>query len=69
MATKKLSSCCKCGPKGTAKHEMGQCPELFVGPHMEKRQEEKNQLFGIRYSVQATPIVTGEKRIKPPWES
>lgn len=24
-----LSSTCRCGPRGAAKHEMGKCPHLF----------------------------------------
>lgn len=29
MDRPKLSSACKCGAKGTAKHEVGKCPHLY----------------------------------------
>lgn len=44
----RLSSMCRCGPKGNAIHEMGKCPKLFEPdatpsePQPPKKKKEKS---------------------------
>lgn len=73
----RLSSCCRCGPAGSSKHEMGKCPQVLKEVQM-IRDSAKVTLVLPGQTVKVTGVtitnngqdkiyVTGQP-IKRPWE-